>query len=59
MFENSRYSKILTGLLITGIIIIVGTLLILGIRLIRNYYIYKDAEDAVERFQGEINNNNK
>ena len=57
MFE-SKYSKLLTVALIVGIVIIVGVLAFFGFQLVRNYYINKNAEDAVERFEGEITNNN-
>lgn len=53
MFE-SKYSKVLTIGLIVGIAVIVIALLFLGFKLIQNYYINKDAENAVERFQGEV-----
>lgn len=56
MFE-SKYSKLLTVALIVGIVVIVGVLAFFGFQLIRNYYINKDAEEAVERFEGEITNN--
>ena len=58
MFE-SKYSKLLTGLLIGGIIIIVGALIFFGAQLVRNYYINKYAADAVERFEGENKNENE
>lgn len=58
MFE-SKYSKLLTVLLIGGIIIIVGALMFFGVQLVRNYYINKDAADAVERFEGDNKNENK
>lgn len=58
MFE-SKYSKLLTVLLIGGIIIIVGALMFFGVQLVRNYYINKDAADAVERFEGDGKNENK
>lgn len=57
MFE-SKYSKLLTVALIVGIAIIVGVLAFFGFQLVRNYYINKNAEEAVERFEGEITNNN-
>lgn len=56
MFE-SKYSKLLTVALIVGIVIIVGVLAFFGFQLVRNYYINKNAEEAVERFEGEITNN--
>ena len=55
MFE-SKYSKLLTGLLIAGIVIILGVIAFFGFSIIRNNNIRKDAEDAVEQFQGEIKN---
>ena len=57
MFE-SKYSKFLTVALISGIVVIVGVLVFFGFQLIRNYYINKDAIDAVEKFEGELNYNN-
>lgn len=56
MFEN-KYSKFLTIGLIIGIVVIIGTLLFFGFQFIHSYYINSDAEDAVERFEGEINYN--
>lgn len=56
MFEN-KYSKFLTVGLIIGIVVIIGTLLFFGFQFIHSYYINSDAEDAVERFEGEINYN--
>ena len=58
MFE-SKYSKLLTVLLIGGIIIIVVALMFFGVQLVRNYYINKDAADSVERFEGDGKNENK
>lgn len=55
MFE-SKYSKLLTILLIVGIIIIIGVLLFLGISMIHNNNINSDAEDGVEQFQNKVNN---
>lgn len=54
MFE-SKYSRLLTGLLIAGIIIIIGVIFFLGFTIIRNGKINSDAEDAVEHFQGQVN----
>ncbi len=53
MFE-SKYSKLLTVLLIIGIIIIVGALLFLGIYVIRNNQKIQDYEDAAEQFQNRV-----
>lgn len=59
MFE-SKYSKLLTILLIVGIVIIIGVLVFLGISSMQSNSINKDAEEGVEHFQnkvsGEINN---
>lgn len=56
MFE-SKYSKLLTGLLIGGIIVIIGVLIALGIGLSANSSNNKDAADAVEQFQGNVSKN--
>lgn len=56
MFE-SKYSKLLTGLLIVGILVIVGVLIALGIGLSANSSNNKDAVDAVEQFQGNVTKN--
>ena len=53
MFE-SKYSKLLTGLLIVGIILIIGILIALGVGLSVNSSKNKEAADAVEQFQGNI-----
>jgi len=58
MFDG-KYSKLLTGLLIAGIAIILIVIICLGFNFIRNYYINNDAKDAVEKFEGEINNTQK
>lgn len=59
MFE-SKYSKLLTILLIVGIVIIIGVLVFLGISTMQSNSINKDAEEGVEHFQnkvsGEVNN---
>lgn len=59
MFE-SKYSKLLTILLIVGIVIIIGVLVFVGISTMKSNSINKDAEEGVEQFQnkvsGEINN---
>lgn len=55
MFE-SKYAKHLTIILIVVISIIVLLLGFLGFNLIRNYYINSDAQDAVEKFEGKIEN---
>ena len=45
MFEG-KYSKLLTGLLIVGIIIIVGVIGFIGFSIIRDSMLKTDAEDA-------------
>lgn len=54
MFE-SKYSKLLTVGLIVGIILIVAILSITGFIIIRNGKLKQEAEDAVDRFQGQVN----
>lgn len=55
MFE-SKYSKLLTVVLIVGIILIVAILGGVGFIIVRNGKLKQEAEDAVNRFnQGQIN----
>ena len=54
MYE-SKYSKLLTILLISGIILIVGILSVTGFMIIRNGKLKQEAEDAVDHFQGQVN----
>lgn len=54
MYE-SKYSKLLTILLIVGIVIIVGGLLFLGISMMQSNNINKDAEEGAEHFQNKVN----
>lgn len=54
MFE-SKYSKLLTVLLILGIILIVLILSVTGFFIIRNGKLKKEAEEAVGHFQGQVN----
>lgn len=56
MFE-SKYSKLLTGLLILGIIIIIGAITVVGINVIKNSTNKAQAENAVNDALNEINNN--
>lgn len=58
MFE-SKYSKLLTVLLIVGIIFIVLLLSLAGFFIIRNGKLKQEAEEAVDRFQGQVNTNNE
>lgn len=53
MFE-SKYSKLLTVLLIIGIVIIIGVLLFLGISMMQSNNINKDGEDGAEHFQNKV-----
>ena len=55
MFE-SKYSKLLTVLLIIGIIIIIGVLVYLGITMIYNNNMIEDYEDAAAQFQNKVTN---
>ena len=54
MFE-SKYSKLLTILLIVGIIVIIGVLSVTGFMIIKNGKIKQEAEDAVDHFQVQEN----
>lgn len=54
MFE-SKYSKLLTILLIVGIIVIIGVLSVTGFIIINNGKLKQEAEDAVDHFQGQEN----
>ena len=52
MFE-SKYSKLLTGLLIGGIVLIIGVLIFLAVRMVSDNKQNKwDPAEAVEQFQG-------
>lgn len=53
MFE-SKYSKVLTAILIIVIVAIIGLLAFLGYDYYQNYVITKDTSDFVDNFQGEI-----
>lgn len=54
MFE-SKYSNLLTVLLVIGIVIILGVILFVGVSVMNNDKLKNDAEDAVDQFQGQIN----
>ena len=54
MFE-SKYSKLLTILLIVGIVLIVGILSVAGFLIIRNGKLKEEAGSAVDHFQGQVN----
>lgn len=54
MFE-SKYSKLLTILLIVGIVVIVATLGVTGFIIVRNGTQKQEAENAVNNFQNKLN----
>ena len=56
LFNNSKYSNLLTTILIIAIIAIVGIMIIIGYQLYRKYYIEKGAEEAVARFEDSLGN---
>ncbi len=58
MFEG-KYSKLLTIGLIIGIIVIIGIIGFFTFDYIRNSKIKSDASDAVGRFEGNVENENK
>lgn len=53
MFE-SKYSKVLTAILVIVIIAIVGLLGFLGYEYYKNYIVSKDTSEFVDEFQGEV-----
>ncbi|MCI8760283.1 MAG: sortase [Clostridia bacterium] len=53
MFE-SKYSKVLTAILIIVIVAILGLLGFLGYDYYQNYVVTKDTSDFVDNFQGEV-----
>ena len=53
---NSKYSNVLTVLLVIVIIAILGLIAFLGYDIYRKYYIDKDAEDFMERYEQQIRN---
>lgn len=58
MFE-SKYSKVLTTILIIVIVVIIGLLGFLAFDYIQKYYITKQASDFVEEYQGDITTGNE
>lgn len=52
---NNKYSKLLTVVLVVIIIAIVGLLVFLGYDVYKKYLIESDSEDAVSRFEDELN----
>ena len=55
MFE-SKYSKLLTILLIVGIVVIIGVLGFLGVSIISNNNLDKEAAGMVDEFQNRVTN---
>lgn len=53
---NSKYSNVLTILLIVVIVAILGLIAFLGYDIYRKYYIDKDAEDFMEKYEEQIRN---
>ncbi len=56
MFD-SKYSNLLTAILVIIIIAIIGLLIFWGIDTYTKYYITKEASDAVDKFEDEVKNN--
>lgn len=54
---NNKYSNVLTVLLIIVIVAILGLIAFLGYDMYRKYYIDKDAEDFMERYEEQMNEN--
>lgn len=55
---NSRFSNILTVILIVVIVGIIGLLIYFGVDVYNKYYITKEAEEAVSKFEEEVIQNN-
>ncbi|MBO5479430.1 MAG: sortase [Clostridia bacterium] len=53
---NSKYSNVLTVVLVIVIIAILGLIGFLGYDIYKKYYIEKDAEDFMERYEEQIKN---
>jgi len=54
---NSKYNKLLTGLLVAAIVAILGILIYVGIDWYKAYTTGSDAEDGSDQFDGYVNNN--
>lgn len=52
---NSKYSNVLTILLVIVIIVIIGLIAFLGYDMYRKYYIEKDAEDFMAKYEEQLN----
>lgn len=53
---NSKYSKVLTIILVIAIVVIVGLLIFIGIDWYKAYTTSADAQDGINEFDGYINN---
>lgn len=53
---NNKYSKLLTGILITVIIAVVALLIFFGYDVYRKYYIQRESDNVVSEFEGQVNN---
>lgn len=53
---NSKYSNVLTVLLVIVIIVIVGLIAFLGFDMYRKYYIDKEAEDFMSKYEEQLGN---
>lgn len=53
---NSKYSNVLTVLLVIVIIFIIGLIAFLGYDFYRKYYIDKEAQEFMSRYEGEFTN---
>jgi len=53
---NSKYSNVLTVLLIIVIMVIVGLIAFLGFDMYRKYYIDKEAEDFMSKYEEQLGN---
>lgn len=56
---NNKYSKLLTVVLVITIIAVIILLGFFAYDVYKKYYIEKESEEAVSRFEGEISNNTK
>ena len=54
---NSKYSKVLTIILIIAIVIIVGLLVFIGIDWYKAYTVGKDTQNSLDQFNSYIENN--
>lgn len=52
---NSRYNKVLTVILVIVIIAVIGLLVFFGYDVYKKYYIEKESDKVVSRFEGQLN----